>query len=978
MTYKLLDDFHGKIAVQGFILLGKLIEKIGKGFSAETLESIIPKLIEKWGEPKQVIRHSTSAVMTKVITRILPPHQLSSCLIAQLNIQNSHVKEEMINFVCYCLLKHPSCPYDYEEIVHGLCSSLKDTSIRVKIVSAETIAVVYRNIGDDLTPLLEPVRHSHAKTYAVLQKRLKQPLLPMLCKTKGVIQHKLLNKFNAQQYKRKRVQSAFRSNIPSTGLDADDMESDIVKRRNYRRRHKRAHSAPRRMQNEEDELTTYTIPNDMSSDPHLKKDDRGRIMNNRYSNIEPEETETTHLPNINESHSSSSSSSRSSKVSIWLQNGSESSSSIEHSPSKNNHSGTSKRMFYPNVMDTHEEMNTSSEGPTLFKDELSISNENQQKPSIHLPVSPSFSNYEPSPANSVASAPGSTQKRPKRLRTHKKRTEPSTPNNLESGQSPKVGGSLHNQLAHVSSTDIEPSPDPQRELKEALKLLASSLWDEQHQGVTSIRRLCVHHPEILRGHVSPITSFILKHINGLRSLLCKNAIVCIEDMYRALKRQMDGSINKSVPLLLKKSSDTNRFISKQAELSLIACVSNCSKDKTTTAVMGHVTDKNSTIRHTCAIVLYHVIIESRSKLVRLKTFEQILTVLVKFLSDSSASCRSQGRKMANALVENLQSHQPDVNVKSFLKHKLHSQTDVRKLLEAAATAATPATPSTPSNLASLIHSDTSKSSRLSKTPKSRQSTPKQKKAKSPLVSPKKSKNGSRHRSHHHAPKLDSVTLETLQLEYDKVSTNDWRKRSQALEAITSIVVEQHDHFSDHDVAVLFDHVLPRLSDSHIKVHAVAYGTLQEILPLTSDKLGQVRLRLFQSIVSGLNASSARMAKHARLAFQDCIAHSSKESVAQIYPHMLKATQNPKVHQEVLEHMCVWLDQSKPKKRSMLRYFVPSTNRLYSSAKSHPPLKTACVEFLKIVYEEVGNDLFSHVSNVLSSDDMDWIREHAST
>lgn len=1092
-TFKLIDDLHGNVSLQGFILLGKLIEKVGKGFSAETLEYIIPKMIEKWGEPKQVVRHSTSAVMTKVVTRILPPHQLSSCLIAQLNSQNSHVKEEMINFVCYCLLKHPSCPYEYPEIVHGLCSSLKDSSLRVKIVSAEALAVVYRNIGDELTPLLEPVRESDKKTYNILQKRFKQPILPMLCKTKGVIQHKLLIKLNAQQYKRKRVQSAFRNHIPTSGLDGTSNLSE--KRRHYRRRHMRAHSAPRRMQ-AEDELASYathhhhqnsSIDHSMHESTQSKRSVAStRSLNNRYSHIDPGDNEpeedfhtssetssinSHRLPNIKNSTPSSRSSTRSSKVSIWLRdNHSEQSEDPSYNMTRQavQRRGTSKRTFYPsgagpeimespvrakysreslrstdsspsnnrykNTIDPYDSSFSSSHSKsndsatslssrdstngnlphvthssssqasrTLLKEEYSINvsggsplkidpSNIKKGPKISIPTSPAaHSPYDPSPVGSVVSAPGGYSKRPKRLRLKKRVNEPRTPSNLESGQSP-LGS--RGQLTHIATTDLEPSDSPQIELREALKGLSSANWDEQHRGVTSIRRMCAHHPQLLRAHVSTITGFILKHIDGLRSLLCKNAIVCIEDMFTALAHQMDTSLPKSIPLLLKKTSDTNRFISSQAERSLIAAVRSCSKDKIISAMIVHTTNKNSTIRGSTALVLHNVILESGKKLLKLREFERMITVIIKFLSDSSVVCRSRAKQMAAALFTNIETHHVKSPETVLMKH-LRSQSDVRTLMEAAAASAiTPATPTrkfkSPRHKAVRGRSRESPSNRRKfgadlNTPASPAAQPEEE----PVTPTKPAKPvGVRRRAvkKPRASKLDSVTVEELQAQYAAITVNDWQKRLLALECIENLFLENSDNFSEHDIVLLYDSIIPRLVDPHVKVNAAAYAVLNNIFPATSSKMGNLRLRIFQSILQGMNSSSSRIKKNALESFDVCIEYSSRDSALSVFPHLVNSTQSAKNQIQLLNKFSVWVKRwadenvgkSKPslKKRSVLRYLVPTINRLYKSASSHAQLRSVCVSFLKVLYKEMGENLFGHGETPLSRSDMSTVRAGA--
>lgn len=61
----------------------------------------------------------------------------------------------------------------------------------------------------------------------------------------------------------------------------------------------------------------------------------------------------------------------------------------------------------------------------------------------------------------------------------------------------------------------------------------------------------------------------------MRSSLAKIALMTISDMFTYLKRCMEPYLDSLLKILLKKGSDTNTFISDEAEKALINMCSSC-------------------------------------------------------------------------------------------------------------------------------------------------------------------------------------------------------------------------------------------------------------------------------------------------------------------------------------------------------------------------------------------------------------------
>jgi len=76
-----------------------------------------------------------------------------------------------------------------------------------------------------------------------------------------------------------------------------------------------------------------------------------------------------------------------------------------------------------------------------------------------------------------------------------------------------------------------------------------------------------------------LISAILKIADSLRSSLSKIALMTINDMFIFLKRCVEPDLDGIIKLLLKKASDTNIFISEEAEKALISMCNNCNESK---------------------------------------------------------------------------------------------------------------------------------------------------------------------------------------------------------------------------------------------------------------------------------------------------------------------------------------------------------------------------------------------------------------
>ena len=90
------------------------------------------------------------------------------------------------------------------------------------------------------------------------------------------------------------------------------------------------------------------------------------------------------------------------------------------------------------------------------------------------------------------------------------------------------------------------------------------------------------HPSTFSG---AIFKDIVKPVDSLRSQVSKNACMTLSVMFAELPpRDVDQHIDNVMATLLKRSTDTNHFISSEAEKTLVTICNNCTETRVFTSL----------------------------------------------------------------------------------------------------------------------------------------------------------------------------------------------------------------------------------------------------------------------------------------------------------------------------------------------------------------------------------------------------------
>ena len=80
---------------------------------------------------------------------------------------------------------------------------------------------------------------------------------------------------------------------------------------------------------------------------------------------------------------------------------------------------------------------------------------------------------------------------------------------------------------------------------------------------------------------------MLKMVNSLRSSLSKNGLIFIREISAAIPKAVEGEMFTIIPGIMRRSIDTNVFISDEAEKTLCSIASHCSEGKVIAALLQY-------------------------------------------------------------------------------------------------------------------------------------------------------------------------------------------------------------------------------------------------------------------------------------------------------------------------------------------------------------------------------------------------------
>ena len=118
---------------------------------------------------------------------------------------------------------------------------------------------------------------------------------------------------------------------------------------------------------------------------------------------------------------------------------------------------------------------------------------------------------------------------------------------------------------------------PEAEAAALAERLDSDSWTVACASLLIVRRLATHHPDNLAEVLDVVLPKVRHHMNSLRGSLCKTALICAADLFRAFGDVMLEHLETGEPsvltTLLSKAALEKRFVMDEAKRTLAAAVS---------------------------------------------------------------------------------------------------------------------------------------------------------------------------------------------------------------------------------------------------------------------------------------------------------------------------------------------------------------------------------------------------------------------
>lgn len=182
----LLADTNFTILLTTLQSFGDVVDLVESKYIKPHLRHILPRVIDKFGENKVVIRQINKKLFSNLMQQ-LTPGPIMGVLLTSMNHESWHVRLEVINLMIYALLKHPNHSFDYLRIVVTLICGIDDPQPKVKRGSLEALACVHYCLGGQkLFQLMEETNISPDQLAAV-KARIESGTLPTASED-GVIQ----------------------------------------------------------------------------------------------------------------------------------------------------------------------------------------------------------------------------------------------------------------------------------------------------------------------------------------------------------------------------------------------------------------------------------------------------------------------------------------------------------------------------------------------------------------------------------------------------------------------------------------------------------------------------------------------------------------------------------------------------------------------------------------------------------------------
>ncbi|KAK3737948.1 hypothetical protein RRG08_028572 [Elysia crispata] len=370
-------------------------------------------------------------------------------------------------------------------------------------------------------------------------------------------------------------------------------------------------------------------------------------------------------------------------------------------------------------------------------------------------------------------------------------------------------------------SDWKPFKDRDAAFRDMMKKMEQSDWEIKCEGINMLRRLCLHHPDVVGASLHPIVLAICNEAKNLRSQVSRLGITAIGDMFTHLRKGMDPEVDITTKTLLAKSGESNQFIKEDVDKALCQMVDNVTPQRALLALIGGgATHKNVQIRKLTAQFLVDLVEKMGSGriLSGVKDItDRVLPTAAQFAMDGSQETRYYGRKILYILM----SHQ---DFDRMLTKYLPANT-LRNIQDIVDNLKQKGLGERPSELSSARSRRSGQGSRSNSSIRGGSASSS---ADSGFQQPRRRA----------LMRTDEARMGEVKAMTDLMFANNWQERYEGLTSFLSMC-ETNPSLVSSQIIKIFDKFLPRLQDSNSKVNLYALKVMLQVTPMLRDSMSSV-------------------------------------------------------------------------------------------------------------------------------------------
>lgn len=169
--------------------------------------------------------------------------------------------------------------------------------------------------------------------------------------------------------------------------------------------------------------------------------------------------------------------------------------------------------------------------------------------------------------------------------------------------------------------------------------------------LNAIRAILVHHPDAVRPSLHDVSLAIVKHADNLRSTVSRCALVAAGDVFDCLGKAADVELDTLLPVLLRKSTDTSVFLSREAATALQAAARRTSPQRVILTTLASASHRSASVRARCAEVMASAAVQMGDALCDARELPRLVAACSRFIGEASAAARKAGRALAARMDE---------------------------------------------------------------------------------------------------------------------------------------------------------------------------------------------------------------------------------------------------------------------------------------------------------------------------------------